>query len=89
MQDATNHEAGHFDTLTQALTAMQQMNTESSPYAHAAFDNVLSMLERYGEGEEALWPVLETMLIEVFSFQQFLDMRLTRIEQAQHPPVSW
>lgn len=90
MQDLTNHhEDGRLEVLAQALTVMQQLNAESSPYAHAAFGDVLTMLERYGAGEEELWPTLEAMLIEVFSFHQFLDMRLTRIEQAQDPPVSW
>ncbi|RGW08618.1 hypothetical protein [Bifidobacterium pseudolongum] len=89
MQDLINHDDGNLDTLVQALTVMQQLNVDSSPYAHAAFDDVLSILERYRAGEEELWDTLEAMLIKVFSFQQFLDMRLTRLEQEQDPPVSW
>lgn len=75
--------------LTQALGVLQRMNADSSPSAHAAFDDVLAMLERYGEGKEELWPTLEAMLLKVFSFQQFLDMRLTRLEREQDPSVSW
>ena len=43
---------------------MQQLNMDSSPYAHAAFDDVLSILERYRAGEEELWDTLEAMFMQ-------------------------
>lgn len=82
-------ENGHMDALRQALHAMQSGNSIDSPYAHSYMDGLLGLIERCGSGKSDPDETLEQIMIDMVSFQQFLDMRLTALEKKQDPPIAW
>lgn len=73
------------EAFNQALQAMQSVNAEDSPYAHAYMDNLLGLVEQYRSGEMECGELLEQAMIDMVSFQQFLDMRVTMLERRQDP----
>lgn len=84
-----NSSKQRLEAFNQALQAMQSVNAEDSPYAHAYMDNLLGLVEQYRSGEMECGELLEQAMIDMVSFQQFLDMRVTMLERRQDPPVAW
>lgn len=82
-------ENGHMDALYQALQAMQSGNSIDSPYAHSYMDGLLGLIEGCRSGKSDPDETLEQIMIDMVSFQQFLDMRLTVLEKKQDPPITW
>lgn len=80
---------GHMNALYQALQAMQSGNSIDSPYAHSYMDGLLGLIEGCRSGKSDPDETLEQIMIDMVSFQQFLDMRLTVLEKKQDPPITW
>ena len=65
-----------------ALHAMQSGNSIDSPYAHSYMDGLLGLIEGCRSGKSDPGETLEHIMIDMVSFQRFLDMRLTVLEKA-------
>ncbi|MEE8758825.1 MAG: hypothetical protein SOH65_08710 [Bifidobacterium sp.] len=72
--------------LEEALTVMQETNDSSSPYAHSYIDSLLTLIHRYGDGEEDLEEVFKWFALDTVSLLQFFDTRLTVLESGKPSP---
>lgn len=74
-----------------ALHAMQSGNSIDSPYAHSYMDGLLGLIEGCRSGKSDPGETLEHIMIDMVSFQRFLDMRLTVLEKSRirRSPGDW